>query len=80
MREGPCAQEEEELEVPLRLCVRVAAHYHHPAAFSGRRPGIPERGDEIVYELRRSQTDFLRHPPLIAPRARRVNSPKASPS
>jgi hypothetical protein len=45
----------------------------------GRRPDIAEHGDEIVDELRRSQTDFLRHPALIASQAQRVHSPKASP-
>ena len=39
-----------------------------------------QHGDEIVHQLRRSQTDFLRHPPLIASGAPLGHSPKAGPS
>jgi len=80
VRKSPRAQEEDQLEVPLRLAVQVVLDHDHAATLAGRRPGVPEHGDEIVHQLRRSQTDFLRHPPLIASGAPLGHSPKAGPS
>ena len=79
MRKSPRAQEKEQLEVPLRLGVQVVLDDHHAATPAGRSPGISEHGDEIVHQLRRSQTDFLRHPALIASCGTAEHSPKDSP-
>jgi hypothetical protein len=66
VREGPGAQKEQELEAPLRLGVYIVFDDYDPAALSGRRSCVAEHRDEIVHELRRRQTDFLRHPLFIA--------------
>ena len=75
MSERPGAQKEEELEAPLRLGVRIVFDDHDAASLSGRRPRIAKSGNELVHELRRSQADFLRHPPFIASRGRTGHSP-----
>lgn len=79
MRQRPGAQEEEELEVALRLGVLVAIDYHDAAAPAGGCPRIPEHRDKIVHELEWGQKDFLRHYPLIACGAALGHIPKAGP-
>jgi hypothetical protein len=79
MRERPCTQEEDELQPLLRLGVGLVLDHHDAAALSDCLPRIAKHGDEIVDQLRRSQSDFLRHPPLIASGAGPQHSPKTSP-
>jgi hypothetical protein len=79
MRERPRAQEKDELELLLRLRVEVVLDEHDAAALPDCLSRIAKDCDEVVHELRRSQSDFLRHPPLIASRAGSEHSPKASP-
>jgi hypothetical protein len=80
MRERPCTQEEDELQPLLRLGVGLVLNDDDDAAaLSDCLPGIAKDGDEIVHQLRRSQSDFLRHPPLIASGAGSEHSPKAGP-
>jgi hypothetical protein len=73
--ERPGAQKEEELEAPLGLGVRFVPDDYDATPLSGRRPRIAKRGNELVHEVRRSQADFLRHPPFIALRGRTGHSP-----
>jgi hypothetical protein len=79
MRERPGTQEEDEFQSLLRLGVGLVFDDHDAAARSHCLPRIPKHGDEIVDQLRWSQSDFLRHPPLIASRAGSEHSPKAGP-
>lgn len=79
MRERPGTQEEDELEALLRRTVGFVLHDHDAAALSGRLSRIAKDGDEIVHQLRRSQSDFLRHSPLIASGAGPEHSPKVGP-
>ena len=79
MRESPCTQEKDELETLLRLGVGFVLHDHDAAALPDCLPRIAKHGDELVHELGRSQSDFLRHPPLIASDAGPQHSPKAGP-
>ena len=79
MRERPRTQEEHELEPLLRLGLGLVLDHDDAAALSDCRPRIAKHGDEIVDQLRRSQSDFLRHPPLIASGAGSEHSPKAGP-
>ena len=79
MREGPCTQEKDELESLLGLGVGFVLDDHDPAPLSDCLSCIAKHGDEIVHQLGRSQSDFLRHPPLIASRAGSEHSPKAGP-
>jgi hypothetical protein len=66
VRQRPSAQEEEELEVALRLGVLVAIDDDDAAALAYGLAGIAEDGDKIVHELQWGQKDFLWHHPLIA--------------
>ena len=52
---------------------------HDAAALTDCLSRVAKDGDEVVHELRRSQSDFLRHPPLIASGAGSEHSPKAGP-
>ena len=79
MREGPCTQEKDELEPLLALGVGFVLDDHDPAPLSDCLSRIAKHGDEIVHQLGRSQSDFLRHPPLIASSAGPQHSPKAGP-
>ena len=79
MRERPRTQEEHELEALLRLGVGIVFDDHDAAARSHCLSRVAKDGDEIVHQLRRSQSDFLRHPPLIASAPGSEHSPKASP-
>ncbi len=79
MRERPRAQEKDELELLFRLRVEVVLDEHDAAALPDCLSRIAKDGDEVVHELRRSQSDFLRHPPLIASGAGSEHSPKAGP-
>ena len=79
MRERPCTLEEDELQPLLRLRVDFVLDDHDAAALSDCFSRAAKDGDEIVHELRRSQSDFLRHPPLIASGAGPQHSPKAGP-
>jgi len=79
MRESPCTQEKDELEPLLRLGVGFVLHDHDAAALPDCLSRIAKHGDELVHELGRSQSDFLRHPPLIASDAGPQHSPKAGP-
>ena len=79
MRESPCAQEKDELEPLLRLRVGLVLDEHDAAPLPDCLARVAKDSDEVVHELRRSQSDFLRHPPLIASRAGSEHSPKASP-
>jgi hypothetical protein len=76
MRERPRTQEEHKLEPLLRLAVGLD---HDAAALSHCLSRVAKDGDEIVHQIRRSQSDFLRHPPLIASAPGSEHSPKASP-
>lgn len=79
MRERPRAQEKDELEPLLRLRVGLVLDEHDAAALPDCLSRVAKDGDEVVHELRRSQSDFLRHPPLIASGAGSEHSPKAGP-
>jgi hypothetical protein len=79
MRERPGTQEEDEFQSLLRLGVGLVFDDHDAAARSHSLPRIPKHGDEIVDQLRRSQSDFLRHPLLIASGAGSKHIPKAGP-
>jgi hypothetical protein len=79
MRERPRAQEKDELEPLLRLRVGLVLDEHDAAPLPDCLSRVAKDGDEIVHELRRSQSDFLRHPQLIASGAGSEHSPKASP-
>ena len=79
MRERPRTQEEHKLEPLLRLAVGLVLDDHDAAALSDCLSRIAKHGDEIVHQLRRRQSDFLRHPPLIASGAGSEHSPKAGP-
>ena len=79
MRERPRTQGEHELEPLLRLRVEVVLDEHDAAALPDCLSRVAKDGDEVVHELRRSQSDFLRHPPLIASSAGPQHSPKAGP-
>jgi hypothetical protein len=79
MRERPRTQEEHELEALLRLGVGIVFDDHDAAALSHCLSRVAKDGDEIVHQIRRSQSDFLRHPPLIASAPGSEHSPKASP-
>ena len=78
MRERPRAQEKDELEPLLRLRVGLVLDEHDAAPLPGCLSRVAKDGDEVVHELRRSQSDFL-HPPLIASGAGSEHSPKAGP-
>ena len=78
MREGPCTQEKDELESLLGLGVGFVLDDHDPAPLSDCLSRIAKHGDEIVHQLGRSQSDFLRHPPVNRPSgAGPQHSPKA---
>src|SRR3954451_19458118 len=79
MRERPRTQKEDELQPLLRLGVGLVLDDHDAAALSDCLPRIAKNGDEIVDQLRRSQSDFLRHPIFIASGAGPQHSPKTSP-
>jgi len=79
MRESPCAQEKDELEPLLRLRVGLVLDEHDAAPLPDCLARVAKDSDEVVHELRRSQSDFLRHPPLIASGAGPQHSPKAGP-
>ena len=79
MRERPRAQEKDELEPLLRLRVGLVLDEHDAAPLPDCLSRVAKDGDEVVHELRRSQSDFLRHPPLIASDAGPQHSPKAGP-
>ena len=79
MRERPCTQEEDELQPLLRLRVGLVLDDHDAAALSDCFSRVAKDGDKIVHQLRRRQSDFLRHPPLIASGAGSEHSPKAGP-
>jgi hypothetical protein len=79
MRERPRAQEEHKLEPLLRLGVDFILDNHDAAVLSDCFSRVAKDGDEVVHELRRSQSDFLRHPPLIAFSRVRRHSPWSGP-
>ena len=79
MRERPRTQEEDELQLLLRLGVGLVLDHHDAAALSDCLPRIAKHGDEIVHQLWRRQSDFLRHPPLIAFSAGSEHGHKAGP-
>ena len=79
MRERPRTQEEHELEPLLRLGLGLVLDDHDAAALTDCLSRVAKDGDEVVHELRRSQSDFLRHPPLIASGAGSEHTPKAGP-
>ena len=80
MRERPRAQEKDELEPLLRLRVGLVLDEHDAAPLPDCLSRVAKDGDEVVHELRRSQSDFLRHPPLIAFSRVRRHSPWSGPS
>jgi hypothetical protein len=69
MGHTPCAEEENQLEVPLGRSVAVI-HDQHPAAPTDGGARVAESCDEVIHETARGETDFLRHPQLIAHGAR----------
>jgi hypothetical protein len=79
MRERPCTQKEDELQPLLRLGVGLVLDNHDAAALSDCLPRIAKHGDEIVDQLRWSQSDFLRHPIFIAFSRVRRHSPWSGP-
>jgi hypothetical protein len=79
MRERPRTQEEDEFEPLLRVGVDFVLDDHDAAAPPDCLSRIAKDGDEVVHQLRRSQSDFLRHPLLIASGAGPQHSPKAGP-
>ena len=66
-------------EAKEEFCSDVVLDDHDPAPLSDCLSRIAKHGDEIVHQLGRSQSDFLRHPPLIASSAGPQHSPKAGP-
>jgi hypothetical protein len=79
MRERPRAQEKDKLEPLLRLRVGLVLDEHDAAPLPDRLSRVAKDGDEVVHELWRSQSNFLRHPPLIAFSRVRRHSPWSGP-
>ena len=79
MRKRPRTQEKDELEPLFWLRIDFVVDDQDAAALSNCLPCIAKHGDEIVHQLRRRQSDFLRHPLLIASGAGPQHSPKTSP-